>query len=244
MSGFNFPTNIKQIGSIGEGLRIYIEDYAYSYLQQYIDSSGSDAKLAFLVGRSMVIDSQDVLFISGVVRGLHTEFENGVLTFTKKSFENAKKEISRYFEGLEIVGWMQSQPGFGLRLSPVVTDYHLKTFTGKTNVCLIMDFEDKQYAFYFRNGEESELVEAKGYFVYYDKNRGMHEYMIDNKQSKIKVISAQGKRDNDKEHGQGRVDDIDTRGMPSGEAAVARIKRNYTKEKIKPRHKEIGRAHV
>ena len=252
MNGFEFPTNIKQIGSIGEGLRIYIEDYAYSYLQQYIDTQGYETKLAFLVGRAMVIDSQNVLFISGVVRGMYTETDRGMLTFTSKSFEHARKEIDRYFDGLGIVGWMQSQPGFGLRLSPNASEYHLKTFPDKSDVCMIMDNDEKMNAFFIQSGDgdTAKLVETKGFFIYYDKNRGMHEYMLDNKTTKIKVISAEGKGVHAEDGGIPPEDfEDDSDDMPSGEVAVQRIRRNYSqrngkeaKETAKDARKSEGQA--
>jgi|GEM_PF-402389 len=228
MDGFSFPTNVKQIGSIGEGLRIYIEDYAYSYLQQYIGTQGHETKLAFLVGRSMVIDSQDVLFISGVVRGLHAEPERGMLTFTGKSFEHALKDIGRYFGGLELVGWMQSQPGFGLRLLPSTEEYHFKAFPDKTHVCMIMDSDEKINAFYIQSADGARLVEAKGYFIYYDKNRGMHEYMLDNKTTRIKVLSAEGKGVGIREPAADEpLEEFGGGEMLPGEVAVQRIRRNY-----------------
>ena len=221
MNEFEFPTNIKQIGSIGEGLRIYIEDYAYSYLQQFVDMPGFETRLAFLVGRHLVIDGQDVLFISGVIRGSDTDTERGIHTFTARSFENARREIERYFGNLEVVGWMYSQPGFGLGMPPEVQSYHWRTFSRDSDVCLVMDGEQKLCAFYIRRGDG--LAEAKGFFVYYDKNRGMHEYMLDNKVSKIRVVSAKGKG----LRGEGEEEGHD--GRPSSEVAVERIRNNYSK---------------
>ena len=221
MSEFEFPTNIKQIGSIGEGLRIYIEDYAYSYLQQYVDMPGFETRLALLVGRSMIIDGQDVLFVSGVVKGVETGVERGMQSFTARSFEHARREIDRYFRGLEIIGWMYSQPGFGTGLPAGIEEYHTKAFSNDADVCMVMDGEQKLCAFYIRQGDK--LIETKGFFVYYDKNRGMHEYMLDNKVSKIKVVSAQGKGL--------RGDDVEEASLhkPSGEVAVERIRKNYSK---------------
>jgi len=230
MKDFEFPTNIKQIGSIGEGLRIYIEDYAYSYLQQYADMPGGQAQLAFLVGRALVIDGQKVLFISGVVRGEHTDTDKEARIFTARSFEQANKEIERYFKDLGIVGWMYSQPGFGLRIPTGVEAYHTRAFPGVSEVCLVMDGEQKLSAFYInKEGAEKKLVETKGFFIYYDKNRAMHEYMLDNKVSKIKVVSAYGKgfRDETEEVDAASMD------MSSGEVAVARIRKNYSQRKIK-----------
>lgn len=233
MNGFEFPANIKQIGSIGEGLRIYIEDYAFSYLQQYIDTPGYDGSPAFLIGRALVIDSQNVLFISGVVRGMHCETEKGLQVFTAKSFEHARKEIARYFGGLEVVGWMVSRPGFGLRLSPNAAEYHLKTFPDRSAVCLVMDNEEKANSFYIQadGADGSALSETRGFFIYYDKNRPMHEYMLDNRAGKIRVISAEGKGlrlvgETPPGKKPAEKDDGD---MSSGEVAVQRIRRNYSR---------------
>ena len=49
-SGFTFPSNVKQMGNIDKKLKIYIEDYAYTYLYQYAKTGGGSEKLAVLVG--------------------------------------------------------------------------------------------------------------------------------------------------------------------------------------------------
>ena len=38
------PSNVKQMGSIEEGIRIYVEDYVYTYLYQYARSGGNKEK--------------------------------------------------------------------------------------------------------------------------------------------------------------------------------------------------------
>ena len=73
MHDFTLPANIKQIGSIGDGIRIYMEDYVCTFLQQYAESGGFNERLAFLVGRHMVIDGQEILFIGGAIHGKYTE---------------------------------------------------------------------------------------------------------------------------------------------------------------------------
>ncbi len=187
MSDFAFPTNIKQIGSIGEGFRVYIEDYACSYLQQYAEAGGYEERLAFLVGRYMVIDGQTVLFISGLVQGLHTYAEKDILTFSDKSWQHASKEINKYFKGLDIVGWMQSQPGYGTHLNASYEKMHKKMFPNFNQVLFVIDPVEKINAFYIFDEKNDELKESLGYFIYYDKNKGMHEYMLENKIVKMKM---------------------------------------------------------
>ena len=117
MSDFEFPTNIRQIGSIGEGLRIYIEDYAYTYLKRYAEAGGYEERIALIVGRHMMIDGKKVLFISGAIQGIYAEQEQGILTFSDDTMSYAYEKMHVYFRGLEIVGWMQSQPSYGVSLN-------------------------------------------------------------------------------------------------------------------------------
>ncbi len=187
MSEFEFPTNIKQIGSIEDGMKIYMEDYAFTYLQLYAESGGFEERLAFLIGRQMVIDGQTVLFISGTVQGMYTIVEKDTTLFTEKSWQYAREQIKKYFRGLEIIGWMQSQPGYGVYLNSNYSSYHKKTFTKPEQVMFVMDPAEKINVFYVWNDERDNLTETKGYFIYYDKNRGMHEYMLDNKLAKVKL---------------------------------------------------------
>ena len=59
------PSHIKQIGSIENDIKIYVEDYVYTYLYQYARSGGNKEKLAALAGKRIVIDGQQNIIISG-----------------------------------------------------------------------------------------------------------------------------------------------------------------------------------
>ncbi len=183
-----FPANIKQIGSIGDGMRIYVEDYVCSYLEQYAMAGGNDERLALLVGRPMIIDGQQVLFISGAIQGRYTTYQSGITVFTEKSFDYANEQMDKYFKDLEIVGWMQSQPSYGLFLNASYANYHMKNFSLPYQVMFIIDPLERVNCFYAWDSE-NDIKEAKGYFIYYDKNRGMHEYMMNNKISSMRVIT-------------------------------------------------------
>lgn len=206
MSEFEFPTNIRQIGSIGAGLKIYMEDYVCSYLQQYAANGGYEERLAFLVGRQMVIDNTDVLFISGAVQGRDVVENKGILTFGSMSFDYAKEQIEKYFNSLEIVGWMQSQPGYGTFLNANYSNYHLETFKKHYQVLFIVDPIEKLNSFYFFDKLKNDLTESRGYFIYYEKNTGMHEYMLQNKHDKGKTIVIEESIDESD-------DNVDSQGM-------------------------------
>jgi len=177
----SLPTNVKQIGSIGEGMRIYVEDYVYTYLNQYAQAGGYDERLALLVGRYLLIDGQAVLFINGAIQGRYTEERDGLLRFTEKSKNYSESILSEFFEGSEIVGWMQTQPGYGIFLNQQYATQHFKDFPKINQVMFVVDPLEGLNAFYSYNDDRSSLLENRGYFIYYEKNTNMHEYMLSNK---------------------------------------------------------------
>lgn len=69
------PSNVKQMGSIEEGIRIYVEDYVYTYLYQYARSGGNKEKLAALAGKHMTVQGQEVIMISGAIQAKDTKQE-------------------------------------------------------------------------------------------------------------------------------------------------------------------------
>ncbi len=187
MNGFELPTNIKQVGSIGEGLRIYIEDYVITYLQQYAEAGGYDERIALLLGRYMVIDNQNILFISGTVQGKNAKKENGILTFSEDSRQYRDDQIKKHFAGLDPVGWVYSQPSYGINLNTSAEKYHAQIFNEENRVFFVMDPIEKVNAFFVWDDEEKVLKETRGYFIFYDKNHAMHEYMLNNKINNSKI---------------------------------------------------------
>ena len=185
MKDFTLPSNIKQIGSIGDGQRIYMEDYVCTFLHQYAESAGFEERLAWLVGRHMTIDGQEFLFVGGAVHGKFVEKYEGHLRFTEKSVEYAEEMLEEHFPGMEIVGWMQSQPSYGTYLNQYYGAYHLRQFRKAHQVLFVMDPLERTNAFYTANPvaitPADRMSEVSGYFIYYEKNTNMHEYMLANK---------------------------------------------------------------
>jgi len=181
MDNFELPTNVRQIGSIDtSGLRIYVEDYVFTFVHQYTQANSGIEKLGVLVGRYIETESGPILFISGAIEGKYAiQGVNGI-GFSKKTMDHADAILDKYFPGLEVVGWLQSQPGYGTYLSSKNDNYHKENFPSKFQVLFVTDPVQRMDAFYMYD-EEGELCESKGYFVYYDKNKPMHEYMIDNR---------------------------------------------------------------
>lgn len=177
----NLPNNVKQIGSISEGNRIYLEDYACTYLEQYAASEGGNEKIAVLVGRNLTINNDNVLFINGVIQGKYTIQKNGMIELTEKSWQYIEKQLNLYFKDCQIVGWAYVQPGFEDYISEKLCSFQKNNITKGLQVLYITDPTEKISGFYKWNNNEEVFGAIKGYIIYYEKNEGMHEYMLENK---------------------------------------------------------------
>ena len=183
---FDTPARVKQMGGMESSIKIFMEDYVYTYLYQYGRSGGGKEKLAALIGRHYVVNGQETVIISGAIQGKGTMQENGVERFTDATWEYIGGQMQKYFNGLSIVGWVHCQPGFGAFLMAKDEGFHREYFREKWQVLFVVDTVDKLDTFYICNEEGTGLRQAKGYFVYFDRNREMQEYMLENSMVKPK----------------------------------------------------------
>lgn len=183
-NSISLPKNIKQMGSIDDSFKIYVEDYVFTYLQQYAKSSKGEEQIAFLVGDEYTIDSNKVLFINGAIKGEDTILEDGMVKLTKKSFEKAIKQINTYFKNNKILGWFYSQPGFSDYVNEGYIEHHKEYFKDEDQVFFLSDpLEDIGgfYRFY-----QNDFKSINGFIIYYEKNEAMSEYMLNNKPNNMR----------------------------------------------------------
>lgn len=174
------PEKTKQIGALEGQMRIYIEDYVYTYLYQYGKSNGGKEKVAALVGRHLEMNGEDSVIICGAIQGKGALQKNGVESFSEETWEYIGSQMETYFKGMTLVGWVHLQPGFGSFLMAKDELFHEDFFKEKWQILFVIDSLDKMDTFYIYNEEKKGLRQARGYFVYYDKNKEMQEYMLDN----------------------------------------------------------------
>ena len=183
-NSISLPKNIKQMGNIDESFKIYVEDYVFTYLQQYSKSSKGEEQIAFLIGDEYTIDNSKVLFINGAVKGEDTIVEDGMVKLTKKSFENAKEQINTYFENSKIVGWFYSQPGFSDYINEGYIEHHKEYFKEENQVFFLSDPLENIGGFY--RFYQNDFKSVNGFIIYYEKNEAMSEYMLNNKPNNMR----------------------------------------------------------
>lgn len=175
---FRMPKNIRQVGQINDK-KIYIEDYVMTYIRQ-LGSETNGYSIAILLGRLVKAEEGKYIFISGAIE-IEKELMEETL-FTDKVW-NAIYEIKKqYFSHLEIMGWAVMEPGLVLEPSGKMEKIHIDNFAGQDKVLLLYDSMEREESFYLFQGKH--LKNQNGYFIYYEKNEVMQNYMLEHKEER------------------------------------------------------------
>ena len=177
---FSVPKNIRQIGQAGENYRIYMEDYAYTFLKKKAGAvnEGQDGGcLAVLTGESKWIGGVTYIFIRGALAVENAEISAEHIDFTEEMWKGIHEELKKYFEGQEIAGWFFAARSLSMETTDLFQRVHLRHFGGGEKVLMLMDPAEQEEAFF--RYENNFLVRQTGYYLYYEKNPQMQTYMLE-----------------------------------------------------------------
>lgn len=170
------PKNIRQIGSPRGRHKIYIEDYVHTYLHSSLLFRDQKQRAAILLGRSEVSQEIRYTFIEGAVNCEDFIFQQDGIVFDESCWQYIYQEMKEYFDQMSIVGWFLGRPGFPLKISHTVEAAQRKYFSGRDKVLYLWDPEEGEDVFYAY--EQGSFQKKEGYYVYYEKNLSMQEYMV------------------------------------------------------------------
>ena len=189
---FRIPNNIRQIGEVNETQKIYIEDYAYTYLCRISSGNSSKGKAAILLGQANWKEGVSYLFVKSAVVLPDMEITEEHLSFTREIWNHVYEKNKEYFPDQEIVGWYLSIPGCSMELHEVICRTHLDHFGGNDKVLMVMEPLEKEEAFY--RYEDGELSRQPGFYIYYEKNEPMQNFLVaqnDKAETKSEQVSDQ-----------------------------------------------------
>lgn len=195
------PNNIRQIGNPEKDFRIYMEDYVYTYLHP-AQIQGMEIvivpRLLILLGEINHFADRSCAFISGAVLVENDGKTEELPELNDRTWREIHREIGQFFEKCEIVGWVLDIPGNTLAVTKEMEIVHRKNFVSPYQFFFLMDSREREEAFY--TWKEGQLTRKEGYFIYYEKNPQMQEYMISKreamygKESVIEQVSDEAAR--------------------------------------------------
>lgn len=173
---FRIPNNIRQIGEVGGTQKIYIEDYAYTYLCRISSENSRKGIAAILLGQANWKEGISYLFVKSAVALHDMEVSEEHLAFTQEIWNHVYEKNKEYFPEQEVVGWFLSIPGCSMELHEVICQTHLNHFGGNDKVLFAMEPLEKEEAFY--RYEEGKMSRQTGFYVYYQRNEPMRDFLI------------------------------------------------------------------
>lgn len=176
-SHLKLPKNIRQIGRPDNRIKIYVEDYVVTYLNQVAQEMPQEERLAILLGDTALDEDTTVVFVSGAVAARQVNIQDEHIGFTSGIWSSIYDDIKKYFGETKVIGWFLTRPGKSLRITEKITKLHVDNFPGDGKTLFVADPLDDDEAFYIYRG--GELVRQEGYYIYYERNEAMQNYMVE-----------------------------------------------------------------
>ncbi len=173
------PKNVRQVGNIDSSHKIYVEDYVITFTKEtgesLMDDNSMECAAAVLLGHKKSSGKEVETYINGMalIDGFHELKE---AAFSNDMWSGIYDKIKEFYDDEEIVGWLYIGCSHDVQHSVRLLNIHSSNFSGKNLVFMVYDCEEKEELFFdFINNS---FIKRRGFYIYYQKNDTMHNYMI------------------------------------------------------------------
>lgn len=176
------PKNIKQIGDVSSDKKIYIEDYAFTYINSIAYNSPREEQAGVLLGELAKEGNERCVFVKGVIKAALGDTSDTGIYFNENIWNKIYSDTEKYFPDLSVVGWFAVMPEVTDERMARLKKLHLDNFAGNMKTLYLVDTVEKEEHFYlYENGT---LKRQKGYVCFYERNYEMQEYMLERSEKK------------------------------------------------------------
>lgn len=166
------PKNKRTIGVPPEDMQVYLEDYVYTYLRSEFKDHA-----AILTGKSIFSEGTFYVYIMGAIDCPSLNWSQDELEITQRAWNYIYQELRNSFEKQEIVGWYIPLPEeAGTMEYNRIAHLQEKDFSGADMVFFCRNEREAEESFFVRR--EGKLLKLPGYYIYYEKNPRMREYIM------------------------------------------------------------------
>ncbi len=207
------PKNIRQMAEKEERARVYLEDYVYTFLHKL--NCSRQVRTGVLLGRRAVVENKQCWFVKGAVEledipesadaehekedkreNRHESYfsesepkrrQSESETITQQIWNNTQEAIQEYFPECNVCGWFICGSEENFPEEEQLKKTHRQIFGGEN--CLMYWKQGEEDSFWIE--EDEVLLHLKGYFVYYEKNEEMQNYMLSRQKEQSEDVSDQ-----------------------------------------------------
>lgn len=171
------PKNIRQVGESTGNIHIYIEDYAATFISQFVKTVGAGAGLGICCGRIYEKEQYSDIVIEGIVVSEKRAEEKEQL-LSEELYRAAAKTGIADFPGQNMIGKFIADA----QTQYVDEDQIRKMLLGTnetnsgTEIVLVADREEGIRGVWVM--AYGVVQKVKSYYIYYDRNENMQNYLI------------------------------------------------------------------
>lgn len=187
-----FPRNFRQIGTPEGEKHIFIEDYVYTYLHPAFLGM-NERRVCILVGRTETHGKNTNIYVNGAFELPEIAYCGTAPVFQEKIRTEICSLIKRYFDGSTLLGWFYDEKGTAPCLTPELERILKNFFGGNNRLLLLSDSLEKEETLYIY--EEGAVHKKEGYYIYYERNQAMQEYMIVSRKDTPQEVKPEEVRD-------------------------------------------------
>lgn len=170
-----FPKNVRQIGVPLPGQKIYLEDYVITYLKQSFVHA-QEPVVVLLLGKNGEEKAEKAAFIYGAM----VLKEEGVLEqggISKETWDQVYEKIRHNFPEAQVLGWACGVPMWSGSVDGQVRKLQKAEFPKENSTLFLWDLSEKEEKIFL--WQRNMLKEMSGYYVYFEKNPQMQNFMLD-----------------------------------------------------------------
>ena len=174
--GRQIPKNVRQIGNVSDSSKIYIEDYVDIFLNQLCEKTVEKYAGAFLIGEVVEAEDTDYIYVSGAINMQTLTVRGKDFIIEESVWKHACETCKEFFGDSEILGWVIVGGEQPFEMTNQVQKMHQKFFHREKSIVIAKNSRDKDEKVFIYKYKE--MLEAKGYYIFYEKNEAMQNYMI------------------------------------------------------------------
>ncbi len=169
------PKNVKQVGEPSFERKIYVEDYVITYINRIFERSREQEKVLLLFGGEADDGQACYIYVRGACEVKSVKNGGNEKYFTGEDFQTAMEEGRSFFKTLPLIGWALIRQGQPMNLEEKMKNTW-EAYMSRIPLFLLGDLTDKEEIFYWKY--DGRIKIQPGYYIFYEKNRAMQEYLV------------------------------------------------------------------
>lgn len=180
------PKNVRQIGEVKGKTRVYIEDYITTFMRQ-ISTRDDQPKAMILYGHRQMDGDLTLFFVNGAILAeCSGDIQGEKTVFKEDVWKEVNEKAGHFFKDSTVLGWLYMRYDLADFAEAPVLNTHKQFFREEQQLYLEYSVGERLENLYlFENGN---MTLQGGYFVYYERNEAMQNYMITVKQDEPEEI--------------------------------------------------------